>query len=335
MRELAFGVIGAGFWGEFQIAAWGEVAGARLVAVCDRNRARAAEVAARFGIPRQYGDAEEMVRSEALDFLDVVVGPEAHPQFVLLAARHGLHVICQKPMAPDYPTCLRMVETCRNAGTMFLVHENYRWQAPMRRVKELLDAGRIGRPFRAHLQFGHGDLSFFERQPYLFTQPHFALYDMGPHLLDLPRWFFGEPCRVFAHEFRMHPRFAGEDIVSIILEYERLTCHCELSWRTSGYEVFIEGDAGTITWHPDGRLVVTTNAGETVERLTAQPYPWADPQYGFAHSSIVATNQNLLAALRGEGQAETTGEDNLKTMWLLHLALESAQRHQSLAVSER
>ncbi len=334
MRELAFAVIGAGFWGEFQIAAWGEVAGARLVAVCDQNRARAAAVAARFGIPRVYADAEVMVRAEPLDFLDVVVGPETHEPLVVLAARHGLPVVCQKPMALDYPTCLRMVERCRYAGTMFLVHENYRWQTPMRRVKQLLDEGRIGRPFRAHLQFSHGDLSLFDKQPYLFAQPHFALYDMGPHLLDLARFFFGEPGWLFAQEFRMHPRFAGEDIASVVLGSDRLTCHCELSWRTTGYEVFIEGAAGTIIWNPDGRLLVATDAGETSERLTAEPYPWADLRYGFAHPSIVATNRNLLAALRGEGRAETTGEDNLKTMWLLHLALASAREHQALPVSE-
>jgi hypothetical protein len=48
----------------------------------------------------------------------------------------------------------------------------------------------------------------------------------------------------------------------------------------------------------------------------------------------VATNHNLLAALRSEGAAETTGEDNLKTMWLLHLALASAREHQALPVLE-
>ncbi len=334
MRELTFAVIGAGFWGEFQIAAWRELPGARLVALCDRDRVKAAAVARQFGVPNVYSDADEMLRSETLDFVDVAVGPEAHEQLVGLAARRGLPVICQKPMALDYPACERMVNACRQAGTLFLVHENYRWQAPMRRVKQLLEAGRIGRPFRAHLQFSHGDLSFFDKQPYLFAQPHFALYDMGPHVLDLSRFFFGEPLRLYAEEFRMHPRFAGEDIVSIMLGYEGLTCHCELSWRTTVDEVFIEGPEGTITWNPDGRLLVATNAGETLERLTAEPYPWADPRYGFAHPSIVATNRNLLAALRGEGRAETTGDDNLKTMWLLQLALESARRHQALPVSE-
>jgi len=332
MPELKFAVVGAGFWGRFQIAAWHEVSGSRIVAICDRDRARGEQVARMFGVPAVYAEAEEMLRSEPLDFIDVAVGPEAHAELVLLAARRRLPVICQKPMAMDYPTCESMVRACLESGTPFLIHENYRWQSPMRRVQELLASGIIGRAFRAHIQFSHGDIRLFENQTYLFAQPHFAMHDMGPHLLDLARFFFGEPCSLYAREFRIDARFTGADIVSIILAYPEFTCHCELSWRTAAYEVFIEGVNGTITWNPEGSITVRTNTGEFSETLVPRPYSWADPRYGFAHPSIVATNTNLLAALRGEGFAETTAEDNLKTMRLLHLALESASSNQALPV---
>ena len=193
MAELQFAIIGTGFWAQFQIGAWKELTGARLVAVCDRDRARAEALARRFGIPRVYDDAEQLIDSEKLDFVDVAVGPEAHAALVLLAARHRVPVICQKPMALDFPSCQQMVDACREAGIPFLIHENYRWQEPMRRIRRVLDSGRIGRPCRAHIQFSHGDIRLFDNQPYLFTQPHFAMYDMGPHLLDLLRFFFGEP----------------------------------------------------------------------------------------------------------------------------------------------
>jgi len=94
-----------GFWGQFQIAAWKQVSGGRIVALCDRDRARGEHVARTLGIPAVYNDAEEMLRSERLDFLDVAVGPEAHAELVLLAAHRRLSVICQKPMAMDYSTC--------------------------------------------------------------------------------------------------------------------------------------------------------------------------------------------------------------------------------------
>jgi predicted dehydrogenase len=227
-----------------------------------------------------------------------------------------------------YPACERMVAACREAGVPFLIHENYRWQKPMRAVKRLLEQSPIGRPIRAHLQFRHVPLDLFNNQPYLFTQPHFALNDMGPHLLDLPRFFFGEPRSLYAREFKVHPRFLGEDVASIMLDYDQLVCHCELSWRTTDYEVFIEGVSGTIQWGNDRLLTVETDSGRTSEPITPQPYGWADQRYGFAHSSIVQTNAHLLAALRGQGPAETTGEDNLKTMRLVFAAQDSAARNE-------
>lgn len=334
MRTLSLGLIGAGFWSEFQAAAWGEVPGARVVAICDRDEAKAAALARKLAIPTVYSDAETMLRSGTLDFVDVISGPETHEALVGLAAHCKLPVVCQKPMALDYATCERMVAKCQAAAVPFLIHENYRWQAPLRRMKEILEAGRIGRPFRAHLQFSHGDLRFFDRQPYLYEQPHFALFDMGPHLLDLPRFFFGEPEALTAQEFKIHPRFAGEDIVSVMLHYSRLACHCELTWRTSGYDVFMEGERGTITSDPSGCLIIEDAGGIEVERFSPEAYPWANPDYGFAHSSIAATNRHLLAALRGDGVAETTAADNLRTMRLLFLALESARRQQTLVVNE-
>jgi D-apiose dehydrogenase len=332
MRDLTFAVIGAGFWGAYQIAAWKEVPGARLIALCDRDRTRAATIAQKFDIPHVYADAEEMLRSESLEFIDVAAGPEAHVPLVSLAARHHISVICQKPMALDYLTCEQLVKTSQEAGVTFLVHENFRWQSPMRRVNELLSSGRIGIPFRAHIQFSHGDLSFFDNQPYLYTQPHFAMQDMGPHVTDLVRFFFGTPQSVYAREFNVNAHFHGEDIASIFLEYPKLSCHCELTWRTTGYEVFIEGTEGAITWNPNGLLTVSTAQGDSTEQIVATPYAWADPLYGFAHSSIVSANQNLLAGLKGECIAETTAEDNLKSMWLLHRALESARQNQVLQV---
>jgi hypothetical protein len=70
--------------------------------------------------------------------------------------------------------------------------------------------------------------------------------------------------------------------------------------------------------------------GIVTENFTPDSYPWAHPDYAFAHASIVATNRDLFAALCGQSMAETTAEDNLKTMRLVFLALESARSESSV-----
>jgi hypothetical protein len=92
--------------------------------------------------------------------------------------------------------------------------------------------------------------------------------------------------------------------------------------------VFIEGTTGTLQWGTDGKLTIANEVGGSIEQLAPQHYTWADARYGFAHPSIVATNGHLLAALRGEKAAETTGEDNLKTMRLVFAAQDSTTRNE-------
>jgi predicted dehydrogenase len=61
-------VFGTGFWSHYQIAAWNEVGGVELVALYNRTVSKAQKVAEKFGIPRVYGDPEDLLRNEQLDF---------------------------------------------------------------------------------------------------------------------------------------------------------------------------------------------------------------------------------------------------------------------------
>ena len=140
MENLRFAIFGCGFWSQFQLGAWTEVEGAECVALYNRTRSKADELAARFNVPRVYDTAEELLQNEELDFVDIITDVDTHAHFVELAVKHGVpNVICQKPMAPDYDTAKQMVKTCKDAGVKFYIHENYRWEAPIRRYKEILE----------------------------------------------------------------------------------------------------------------------------------------------------------------------------------------------------
>ena len=335
MSNLRFAVLGTGFWSHFQIPAWQEVGGVELVAVYNRTVAKAEAVAAKFNIAHVYGDAAELLRNEQLDFVDIITEVPAHAPLVMLAAEHGVPVICQKPMAGDLATCERMVTTCRDAGIPFFIHENFRWQTPMRALKQVLDAGTIGQLFRARLSFIHGLPTIFENQPFLKELEQFAFTDVGSHLFDLARFFFGEAQSIYAQTYRTRPDIKGEDVASALLRIGDLICSCDISYSSQVEQpcfpetlIFIEGTQGTIELKPDLWLHVTTAAGTTVERHAPPVYTWADPQYAVVHASIVPCNADLLAGLRGERPAETSGADNLKTMRLVYAAYASAAANQ-------
>ena len=147
---LRFAIFGTGFWARFQLAAWREVGGVECVAFYNRTRHKAEALAREFGVPAVYDDAATLLDNETLDFVDIITDVDSHSTFTLLAASYQLPVICQKPMAPAPAVAREMVAQTNAAKVPFFVHENFRWQTPLRALKQYLDQGQIGTPFRTN-----------------------------------------------------------------------------------------------------------------------------------------------------------------------------------------
>jgi D-apiose dehydrogenase len=330
---LRFAVFGAGFWAHFQLGAWLELPGVECAAVYNRTRSRAEALARRYGVPAVYDDPEELLRLERLDFVDVITSPPSHPGLVALAAARGVPVICQKPMAESLDEARAMVEACSVAGVPFFVHENWRWQDGIRRVKTALDSGAVGAPFRARVSHV-SDYPVFSKEPWLKDWERYILADMGVHLLDTTRFLFGEARSLSCHTQRIHKDCRGEDVATVMLAMRSgLTAIVEMGYPENHMEhdifpethVYVEAENGTIELTKDFWLRVTTADGTVARRQPPTRYAWGEPDYLVFCSSIVPCNASFLRALRGEGEAETTGADNLRTLELTYTAYESAR----------
>ncbi|HEV7348605.1 Gfo/Idh/MocA family oxidoreductase [Telluribacter sp.] len=330
MKKLRFAVLGTGFWANYQIPAWQELEGVELVAVYNRTRSKAETIAKRFGVPRVYDDVTELLQQEELDFVDIITDVDTHPVFVKLAAERGLDVICQKPMASSLNQAQAMVDGCRQAGVKLFIHENFRWQAPIRAVKKAIDSGVIGRPFKARVSFCSG-FPVFENQPFLAELEQFILTDIGSHVLDVCRFLFGEAKSLYCLAKRVNPKIKGEDVANVLMEMESgLHCYAEMSYASILEKeafpqtlVLVEGEKGSIWLTNDFELKVTTREGTTSEFIKPDLYSWVDMDYAVVHSSIVDCNRDILNGLRG-GTSETTGEDNFRTMQLVWGSYQSA-----------
>ncbi|MBE0696971.1 MAG: Gfo/Idh/MocA family oxidoreductase [Anaerolineaceae bacterium] len=342
MTDLHFAVLGTGFWSHYQIPAWFEVGGVKITALYNRTVSKAVKVAEKYALndARVYGDPEELLRKEKLDFIDIITEIEGHSPLVHLAAKYKVPVICQKPMAPDLATAEQMVMACRDAGVPFFIHENFRWQTPIRALKKVLDEGKIGKPFRATITFASG-YPVFANQPFLKTIDHFIVSDLGSHTLDVARFLFGEASLLFCQTRKVHGDIKGEDVATILLETENnVTVVIKMAYAENYLEkdpfpqtmFFIEGERGSIELDMNYWLRVTTSEGTQAQRVPPPRYLWADPEYDVVHSSIVPCNANILRGLKGEGMAETTGEDNLRTVRLVFACYQSAASGQSIQI---
>lgn len=97
--------------------------------------------------------------------------------------------------------------------------------------------------------------------------------------------------------------------------------------------IFVEGDRGSAELDRHYWLRVTIESGTHSNRYAPTHRPWMKPDYIASHASIARCNAHLLRALRGEGTAETTGEDNLKTMRLTFAAYASASTGKVMQLS--
>ncbi len=332
MKESRFAILGTGFWSRYQLAGWRELSGARCVALYNRTRAKAEKLAAEFGVPAIYDDAEELLQREKPDFIDIITDVDTHSRFVHLAATYRTPVICQKPMAPSIAEAEKMIAACRAGNVPFSVHENWRWQTPIRQLKKVLDSHVIGDVFRARVDYCNS-FPVFENQPFLKSLEQFIVADMGSHILDVVRFLFGEPARLYCRTHQVHRDIAGEDAATVMMRMQTgATVTCNLSYASRVEHdcfpqtfILVEGETGSVALAPDYWLRVTTEKGTEARRCPPPEYPWADPRYALVHSSIVACHADLLRALQNGTAPETSAEDNLKTLRLVQAAYDSAR----------
>ncbi len=342
MDELRFAMIGAGFWSQYQLAAWGEVPGARCVAICDPVLDKAQSLAKAHAVPHVYQDLNEMLDQHKLDFVDIVTSVDSHAPLALSAMQRGVAVICQKPLADSLDAARSLCQQSRELAVPLMVHENFRWQQPIRRLKAVIDSGELGVLVRARIDFAHS-FPVFDNQPALKLLDQLILADLGTHILDVSRFLFGEAQELCCQTRQIRQDIRGEDVATVLLRMENgLTVMCNMSyvshWELDRFPqtmVTVEGTRGGVSLGPDYQLLQFGDGQTKRERIAIDEYAWANPEYMLVHSSMVGCHRNLLAGLRGETPAETTGDDNLRTLELVHGCYDSAAHSRVVHISAK
>lgn len=341
MAALRGGLIGCGFFAINHLHGWQQAEGAEIVAICDRSPERLKLAGDQFGISARYADAAEMIAKEKLDFVDIATTAPTHRPLAELAASHGLAVICQKPFAPTLADAKAIVAACDKAKVPLMVHENFRWQSPIQKVKAVLESGEIGKAFWGRVSF-RSAYDVFSGQPYLAEGDRFIVEDLGIHALDIARFLFGDAQNVSARITRVNPKIKGEDVATIMLDHgEGLATIVDCSYATqNAQELFpqtlleIDGSEGTIRLGANYQLTVTAN-GKTHHSDVSPPLlPWASKPWHNIQESVALIEQHWVEALRNKAEPQTSGRDNLKTFALVEAVYQSARDKRTVFLNE-
>ncbi|MCS7239403.1 MAG: Gfo/Idh/MocA family oxidoreductase [Thermoguttaceae bacterium] len=215
-KELRIGMLGCGFMGRAHSNAWLQVNHfferehkpvLKAVYGREQDRAQLEKFAKMWGYESIETDWRKVVERDDIDLIDVCVPNHMHHDCVIAAAEAGKIVVCEKPLAMNAKEGEAMVAAVEKAGVPNMVCFNYRRVPAISLAKQIIDEGRIGRPFHYRATYNQ-DYTISAKVP----QGGLALWrldakvagsgvtgDLLSHSIDTAEWLNGPIVRVVAH----------------------------------------------------------------------------------------------------------------------------------------
>jgi UDP-N-acetyl-2-amino-2-deoxyglucuronate dehydrogenase len=332
-RKIRIGVVGCGRISGNHLRAISQYAeDIELISACDIDDIALQQVTQDYGI-NGYSDLHQMLESEGLDAVVLCTPSGLHPRQAILAARHGVNVISEKPMATRYEDGVAMVNACDEAGVRLFVVKQNRKNATLQLLKRAVSEGRFGQIKMVHLNV------FWTRPQEYYDHGNGwrgtweydggAFMNQASHYVDLLEWLIG-PVEAVQAMMSTTRQIEAED-----------TGVLNLKWRNGA----LGSMAVTMLTYPknfEGSITILGENGTArvggVAVNEIQAWDFADTKdydseiksanyqttsvYGFGHPLYY---RNVIDVLRGDAEPETDGRAGLKSLELLTAAYIAAR----------
>ncbi|NBC83482.1 MAG: Gfo/Idh/MocA family oxidoreductase [Bacteroidetes bacterium] len=325
--------IGAGYFAAFQYRAWSRIPEVQVTAMCNRNKENAEPIMKECGIQNHYTDYREMLEKEKPDFVDIITPPGTHLEMCQFAAERGIHIICQKPLAPNLSEAEEIIKIATDQNVRFMVHENWRFQPWYREIKKLFQAKTIGHihtlNFRSRMGDGWGENAYIPRQPYFREYPRFLVYENGIHFIDTYRYLLGEVESVYARLRQLNPVIKGEDCGQVLFNFAKgqvgfwdANRYNEPNYPSPRYtfgELLAEGTEGSIRLYGDGRLTIHPLGMEETN------HDYHHENVEFAGDCVYITQRHFIDCMLSGQEFEVNGSEYLKSLKVQEAVYQSAE----------
>jgi len=223
-EQLKTAIVGCGKVADMHAAALVNLKESHFTAVCDMDKERSDKLAANYGV-KGYTDVAEMVSKEKIDVVNICTPHPIHREPTVAALEAGANVLIEKPLASSLEDCDAMLESSKKHGKQIGVMCQRRWYLPAMRVKQAIDAGKIGKPaFGTINMLGWRDEAYYESDPWRGTwkgEGGGVLVNQAPHQLDLLQWYMGEIDELYGQWSNLnHPYIEVEDTANAILKFK-------------------------------------------------------------------------------------------------------------------
>ena len=359
-KQVRIGIVGTSGYADFMYyPRFKNHPGARMVAVCGRNRGRAEELAQQYAIPQVFTDYREMIQSAELDAVVAAVPDYLHYPVTMAALDAGLHVICEKPMAFNLAQAQEMLAKAEAAQVRHMVMFTHRWAPAFRTIARLVSQGYIGKCYDAHFSFigGYAREGFYQwkwdRQYGLGS-----LGDLGAHIIDRARLIVGEIASVQASLTtsvpKPHPDGAdyspANDTMTLLLQFANgatgtISASAVAAQGNRGLEqrIILHGQDGTLEFVSNrNRITLQGLRGSATEfedlpisaefLAGAQPDASLGEQLETAFSNLSVGPRLFIDSILANQPIVPSFYDGVKTQEVIEAAFESARTGQRVAL---
>lgn len=283
-RKVRYAVVGLGHITQVAVLPAFQHAkkNSELVALVSGDETKLGELGKRYDVAHlaTYDEYDALMASGEVDAVYIALPNDQHADFTIRAARNGVHILCEKPMAVTERECLSMIRAAEKSGVKLMTAYRLHFEKANLEAIEVVRAGKIGEPRIFNSLFcmdvKEGDIRL-RRETGGGT-----LYDIGVYCINAARYLFrDEPTEVLAmRASRDQQRFAEvEEMVGAILRFpgDRLASFV-CNFGTSSVARFqIVGTKGTLALDPAYEYAMELKRELTVgERRTAKTYPQRD-----------------------------------------------------------
>ena len=224
MDSLRTAIVGCGKVGHLHAKGLGRAPESRFVAACGRDLARTQRFSAEYGV-KAYCDVEEMIAREGVQALTVCTPHPLHAFHAVKAARAGVHVLIEKPLASSLLDCDAILAAAKQGGAKVGMISQRRFYAPCARVKKAIEDGKLGRPILgAVVMYGWRDEAYYRSDPWRGSwrgEGGGVLVNQAPHQLDLLQWCMGEIDELFGFWANLnHPYIEVDDTAVAVIRFK-------------------------------------------------------------------------------------------------------------------
>jgi UDP-N-acetyl-2-amino-2-deoxyglucuronate dehydrogenase len=323
-----------------ELLAENQVAGGKLVAVCDKVISKAEVIAEKYSVPA-YACLHEMMKTEKIDVVVVLTESGLHAQHVVELAPYGAHVMVEKPMALTIDDADSMIEACDKYGVKLFVVKQNRFNVPVVQLRKALDQGRFGKLFMGTVRVRWArPQAYYDQDPWRGTwaMDGGVLTNQASHHVDLLEWMMGDVESVFAKSKQALADIEAEDTAVVMLKFRNgalgmIEATTAIRPKDLEGSISILGETGSVeiggfavnemkTWNFSDKQ---SGDDDVIDKYSVNP----PNVYGFGHQAYY---EHVIDCLNNKTPQLVDGLQGRKSLELINAIYESIETGQEVSL---